>query len=97
MEHTPPTLPEPPPERPKGFGPIPGLETPFRQPPPADSDDRRDDHRHDHRHGHEHESFFRRRVAPLGAAILALLAKLKSVLLILGQVKLLATAGTMLV
>jgi Zn-dependent protease len=89
-------LPEPAPERPKGFGPIPGLETPFRQPPAADSDDRRDDQRHE-RHGHEHESFFRRRVAPLGAALLALLAKLKSVLLILGQVKLLATAGTMLV
>jgi Zn-dependent protease len=94
MEHTPPTLPEPVPERPKGFGPIPGLETPFRRPrqathdrvglPPA--------------HGYdEHQSFFRRRIAPLGAAIVALLAKLKALLLILGQVKLLATAGTMLV
>ena len=96
MEHTPPTLPEPAPERPKGFGPIPGLETPFRQPRPST---------HDHvglppAHGHghdEHQSFFRRRIAPLGAAIVALLAKLKALLLILGQVKLLATAGTMLV
>jgi Zn-dependent protease len=93
MEHTPPTLPE----RPKGFGPIPGLEQPFSAP------------RHD---GHgplgepprprepppaQHQSFFRRRIAPLGAAVLALLAKLKSLLLILSQVKLLATAGTMLV
>ncbi len=95
MEHTPPTLPEPAPERPKGFGPIPGLEVPFRQPRPADSDDRRDKRQREH--GHGHESFFKRRVVPLGAAILALLAKLKSVLLILGQVKLLATAGTMLV
>jgi Zn-dependent protease len=93
MEHIPPTLPEPVPERPKGFGPIPGLETPFRQPrqphdhlglPPAHGED-------------EHQSFFRRRIAPLGAALVALLAKLKALLLILGQVKLLATAGTMLV
>lgn len=93
MEHTPPTLPEPVPERPKGFGPIPGLETPFR---PRNST-------HDHAglppaHGHgEHQSFFRRRIVPLGAALVALLAKLKALLLILGQVKLLATAGTMLV
>jgi Zn-dependent protease len=93
MEHTPPTLPEPAPERPKGFGPIPGLEQPFHQPrhvrrPRADGDDRSQ---------HENESFFRRRIAPLGAALVALLAKLKAVLLLLGQVKLLATAGTMLV
>jgi Zn-dependent protease len=94
MEHTPPTLPEPAPERPKGFGPIPGLETSFRRPRPPDSDD---DRPGEHRRGQGGESFFKRRVAPLGAAILALLAKLKSVLLILGQVKLLATAGTMLV
>jgi Zn-dependent protease len=93
MEHIPPTLPEPAPERPKSFGPIPGLETPFHHPPSADSDD----HREQDRHEHANESFFKRRVAPLGVAILALLAKLKSVLLILGQVKLLATAGTMLV
>jgi Zn-dependent protease len=96
MEHIPPTLPEPVPERPKGFGPIPGLETPFRQP-------RQPRQPHDHlglppAHGSdEHQSFFRRRIAPLGAAIVALLAKLKALLLILGQVKLLATAGTMLV
>jgi Zn-dependent protease len=96
MEHIPPTLPEPVPERPKGFGPIPGLETPFRQP-------RQRREPHDHlglppAHGEdEHQSFFRRRIAPLGAAIVALLAKLKALLLILGQVKLLATAGTMLV
>jgi len=47
--------------------------------------------------GQPRESFFKRRIAPIGAAILAFLAKIKSVLLILGQVKLLATAGTMLV
>jgi Zn-dependent protease len=92
MEHIPPTLPEPGPERPKGFGPIPGLETPFRQPRPSEPD--HVGRRHEQ---HEHQSFFRRRIVPLGAALVALLAKLKSVLLILGQVKLLATAGTMLV
>jgi Zn-dependent protease len=95
MEHIPPTLPEPVPEpvpeRPKGFGPIPGLEQPFHQPRHTGSGPR------DPRPPREHDSFFRRRIAPLGVALIALLAKLKSVLLILGQVKLLATAGTMLV
>ncbi|MDQ6835993.1 MAG: site-2 protease family protein [Actinomycetota bacterium] len=45
----------------------------------------------------QRQSFFRRRVAPLGAAIIALLAKLKALLLFLGQFKLLVTAGSMLV
>jgi Zn-dependent protease len=93
MEHTPPTLPEPVPERPKGFGPIPGLEAPFRpRQPTHDPVGLPPEHGED-----EHQSFFRRRIAPLGAALVALLAKLKALLLILGQVKLLATAGTMLV
>jgi Zn-dependent protease len=91
MEHIPPTLPEPVPERPKGFGPIPGLEQPFHRPRHADRAPASD------RPPREHDSFFRRRIAPLGAALIALLAKLKALLLILGQVKLLATAGTMLV
>ncbi|HET8979541.1 MAG TPA: site-2 protease family protein [Solirubrobacteraceae bacterium] len=43
------------------------------------------------------QSFYRRRIAPLGAAILALLAKAKAILLLLGNVKLLTTAGTMAV
>jgi Zn-dependent protease len=43
------------------------------------------------------ESFFKRRIAPLGTALVALLVKLKAILLILGNVKLLTTAGTMLV
>ncbi len=89
------TLPEPAPRRPKGFGPIPGLEpaehagTPEHEPdwPPAAPPPRP-------RGG---DGFFRRRIAPLGAALIALLTKLKAVLLLLGQVKLLATAGTMLV
>jgi len=96
MDHTPPTLPEPGPERPKGFGPIPGLEAPFHQPRPTAPPDPSDPDHHG-RPTRQDESFFKRRVLPLGAALLALLAKLKSVLLILGQVKLLATAGTMLV
>jgi Zn-dependent protease len=43
------------------------------------------------------DSFLRRRLAPLGAAIIAFLAKLKTVLLFLGQFKLLVTAGSMAV
>ncbi len=42
-------------------------------------------------------SFLRRRIAPLGAAILAFLAKLKAILLFLGKFKLLVTAGSMAV
>jgi Zn-dependent protease len=43
------------------------------------------------------DSFFRRRIAPIGAAILAFLAKLKALLLFAGQFKLLVTAGSMAV
>ncbi len=43
------------------------------------------------------ESFFKRRIAPLGAALIALLAKLKAILLLLPQIKILTTAGTMAV
>ena len=43
------------------------------------------------------DSFLRRRVAPIGAAILAFLAKLKALLLFAGQFKLLVTAGSMAV
>jgi Zn-dependent protease len=43
------------------------------------------------------ESWVKRRLAPVGAAILAFLAKVKSILLLLPKVKLLATSGTMLV
>jgi Zn-dependent protease len=43
------------------------------------------------------QSFFRRRIAPLGAAVIAFLAKIKSIILLLPKVKLLATAGTMAV
>ena len=43
------------------------------------------------------ESFFKRRIAPIGAAIIAFLAKIKAIILLLPKVKLLATAGTMVV
>jgi Zn-dependent protease len=43
------------------------------------------------------QSWFRRRVAPILAAIVAFLAKFKSIILLLPKVKLLATSGTMLV
>ncbi len=43
------------------------------------------------------QSFFKRRIAPLGAAVLAFLAKLKAILLFAGQFKLLVTAGSMAV
>jgi Zn-dependent protease len=42
-------------------------------------------------------SFFKRRIAPILAAIVAFLAKIKSILLLLPKVKLLTTAGTMAV
>lgn len=43
------------------------------------------------------ESFLKRKLAPIGVALVALLAKLKAILLLLPKVKLLASAGTMLV
>jgi Zn-dependent protease len=42
-------------------------------------------------------SFFKRRIAPIGAAIIAFLAKIKAILLLLPKIKLLSTAGTMAV
>jgi len=51
----------------------------------------------DHPAGGSGQSFFRRRIAPLGAAVIALLAKLKAIIVLLPQVKLLATAATMAV
>lgn len=43
------------------------------------------------------ESFLKRKLAPIGAALAALLAKLKTLLLLLPKAKLLISAGTMLV
>jgi Zn-dependent protease len=43
------------------------------------------------------QSFFKRRIVPIGAAIVAFLAKIKAILLLLPKVKLLTTAGTMAV
>ena len=87
MDTPPPPLREPasdPYVTPSGFdAPQPGV------PRPSPAEDPGDRPRRD--------SFFRRRIAPLGAAILAFLAKLKTILLFLGQFKLLVTAGTMAV
>jgi Zn-dependent protease len=47
--------------------------------------------------GRPKQSFYRRRIAPIGAALLAFLAKIKTILLFLPKVKLLVTAGTMAV
>jgi Zn-dependent protease len=43
------------------------------------------------------ETFFKRRIAPIGVAILAFLAKIKSILLLLPKIKILVTAGSMAV
>jgi Zn-dependent protease len=43
------------------------------------------------------ESFYKRRIAPIGVAILAFLAKIKSILLLLPKIKFLVTAGSMAV
>jgi len=51
---------------------------------------------HDHGAAH-HQSFFKRRIAPVGAAILAFLAKIKTIILFLPKIKLLVTAGSMAV
>jgi Zn-dependent protease len=76
-----PTLPEPP------DYPEPGLELAADPDPSAAALGRRQ----------SRESFFKRRIAPIGAATLALLAKIKSILLLLPKIKVLTTAGTMAV
>jgi Zn-dependent protease len=62
----------------------PALERPAHEPIPGLGQARR-------------ESFFKRRIAPIGAALIALLAKIKAILLLLPQIKILTTAGTMAV
>jgi Zn-dependent protease len=47
--------------------------------------------------GRRKESFYKRRIAPIGAAIIAFLAKIKSIILLLPKLKLLVTAGSMAV
>jgi Zn-dependent protease len=47
--------------------------------------------------GEQRQSFFKRRIAPIGAALVALLAKLKTLLLLLPKGKVLITAGSMIV
>jgi Zn-dependent protease len=43
------------------------------------------------------ESFYKRRIAPIGVALIAFLAKIKSILLLLPKIKFLVTAGSMAV
>ncbi|HEX4009119.1 MAG TPA: site-2 protease family protein [Solirubrobacteraceae bacterium] len=47
--------------------------------------------------GRKRPSFYRRRIAPIGAAILAFLTKIKAIILLLPKAKLLVTAGSMAV
>jgi Zn-dependent protease len=97
MEPTPPPLPEGPTTTPFGYAPRP-------EPGHAGGwssqawggEPEGDDPGHQADPGRP-QGFFRRRVAPIGAAIVAFLAKIKTILLFLPKVKLLATAGTMLV
>jgi Zn-dependent protease len=63
-----------------------GLEAPERQDPGAALG-----------HPRSRESFYKRRIAPIGVAILAFLAKIKSILLLLPKIKILVTAGSMAV
>ena len=84
MKPSPETLPEPPGDPFDSFAPVPHRGYGPPEDPDVDDEPRR-------------ASFFRRRIAPLGAAIAAFLAKLKAILLFLGQFKLLVTAGSMAV
>jgi Zn-dependent protease len=83
MEHGTPLLPEPAPAPPPPtYSPI-GFEPPRDEPHAA--------------FGKPRESFFKRRIAPVGVAIIAFLAKIKTILLFLPKLKLLITAGSMAV
>ena len=83
MESGKPLLPEPPSAPPRPSYPLIGLE-----PPPSDPNAAL---------GRSRESFFKRRVVPLGAALVAFLAKIKAILLFLPKIKLFVTAGSMVV
>jgi Zn-dependent protease len=48
-------------------------------------------------HERPRQSFFKRRLAPIGAAVIAFLAKIKTILLLLPKLKLFTAAGSMLV
>jgi Zn-dependent protease len=94
MEYgTPPgrTLPEPAPPAPEGSFEFTGLDPGAhgRRPPSFGPPDPSP--------GQQRQSFFKRRIAPLGAAIIAFLAKLKAILLLLPKIKLLVTAASMAV
>ena len=84
MEYgTPPTSTLPEPGRPEPASVPTGLERPDTDPQAA--------------FGQRKQSFYKRRIAPIGAAIIAFLSKVKAILLLLPKIKLLVTAGTMAV
>jgi Zn-dependent protease len=99
MAPTSPSLPEGPSSQPLGYGPQPDSEHDGRwahEQWPSERD-HPEGHGGTHQQPVERQGFIRRRLAPIGAAIIALLAKLKAILLFLPKIKVLATAGTMLV
>ena len=97
MEPTPPPLPEGPTTKPFGYAPRPEYGHAGGWSSQAwGAEPEGDDPGHEPDPGRP-QGFFRRRLAPIGAAIVAFLAKIKTILLFLPKVKLLATAGTMLV
>jgi Zn-dependent protease len=95
MEPTPPPLPEGPAAKPFGYAPRPE----YGQPGGWSrwTGDEEDQDPGQPPHEDRPPSFFRRRLAPIGVAVIAFLAKIKTILLFLPKIKLLATAGTMLV
>ena len=87
VEPSPPTY-LPPADAERAYGSLPSANREPAYPPPVP-----DWPKHEQRR----QSFFKRRVAPILAAIAAFLAKFKAILLLLPKVKLLTTAGTMAV
>jgi Zn-dependent protease len=81
MDPTTPFLPEPTPGPPVYEPLAPPRDPVFDAPPPRRS----------------RESFFRRRIAPIGVAVVGFLTKIKSIIVLASQYKLLVTAGTMAV
>ena len=94
MEPGSPTLPE---SAPPSYDPLGHAPTDGRSPWQQQLEDRYEYEPHDEGKSGRQGSFIKRRLAPLGAAIIAFLAKIKSIILLLPKTKLLVTAGTMLV
>jgi Zn-dependent protease len=88
-------------EHPNSYGsggaPAPTLPEPPPHPPTGLEGPNADDPGAALRRPRPRESFYKRRIAPIGVAILAFLAKIKSILLLLPKIKILVTAGSMAV